>query len=146
MLLEIESFATALDKASRASRHTVSNYRRDLMSLRNFLQERGSIVDANGEVDTDAITADHIRQYLSDLMRNSAARATVQRRLSAIKAFFRYRESNSGELSPARSLRSPKSHRRLPAVLQEDDVTRLIEQEPDTQTPATVRDRAIMET
>ena len=146
MLVEIESFATALAKASRSSRHTVSNYRRDLISLRSFLQERSSIVDANGEVDTDAITADHIRQYLADLMRNSAARATVQRRLSAIKAFFRYRESNSGELSPARSLRSPKSQRRLPAVLQEDDVTRLIEQEPDTQTPATARDRAIMET
>ena len=146
MLVEIESFAIALAKASRASRHTVSNYRRDLISLRSFLQERGSIVDANGEVDTDAITADHIRQYLADLMRNSAARATVQRRLSAIKAFFRYRESNSGELSPARSLRSPKSQRRLPAVLEEDDVTTLIEQEPDAQTPAAARDRAIMET
>jgi integrase/recombinase XerC len=146
MLLEIESFASALAKASRASKHTVSNYRRDLMSLRSFLQERGSIVGANGEVDTHAITADHIRQYLADLMRNSAARATVQRRLSAIKAFFRYRESNSGALSPAGSLRSPKSQRRLPAVLEEDDVTRLIEQEPDAQTPAAARDRAIMET
>ena len=146
MLLEIESFAGALAKASRASKHTVSNYRRDLMSLRNFLQERGTIVDAKGEVDTDAISADHIRQYLADLMRKSAARATVQRRLSAIKEFFRYRESNTGELSPARSLRSPKSQRRLPAVLEEDDVATLIEQEPEEQTPAAARDRAIMET
>jgi integrase/recombinase XerC len=147
MLLEIESFATSLAKAARASRHTVSNYRRDLMSLREFLIERGGIgvLDANGEVIADAITADHIRQYLAELMKRDAARATVQRRLSAIKAFFRYRESNSGELSPARTLRSPKSQRHLPAILDEDDVRKLIEQRPETPTPAAMRDRAILE-
>jgi integrase/recombinase XerC len=69
----------------------------------------------------------------------------VQRRLSAIKAFFRYRESKSGELSPARTLRSPKSQRHLPAILDEDDVRKLIEQRPETPTPATIRDRAILE-
>ena len=114
MLNDIESFATSLAKAARASRHTVSNYRRDLMSLRAFLLERGSLLDANGEVVVDAITADHVRQYLAELMRNAAARATVQRRLSAIKAFFRYRESSSGATSPVRALRSPKSQRHLP--------------------------------
>ena len=145
MLLEIESFATALAKAARASRHTVSNYRRDLMSLREFLIERSSILDSNGEVIVDAITADHIRQYLAELMKRDAARATVQRRLSAVKAFFRYRESNSGELSPARTLRSPKSQRHLPAILDEDDVRKLIEQRPETPTAAAVRDRAILE-
>jgi integrase/recombinase XerC len=147
MLLDIESFAGALAKAARASRHTVSNYRRDLMSLRDFLIARGGIgiLDSNGEVIADAITADHIRQYLAELMKRDAARATVQRRLSAIKAFFRYRESKSGELSPARTLRSPKSQRHLPAILDEDDVRKLIEQRPETPTPATIRDRAILE-
>ena len=87
MLNDIEAFATSLAKAARASRHTVSNYRRDLMSLRTFLLERGSLVDANGEVAVDAITADHVRQYLADLMHNAAARATVQRRLSADRAY-----------------------------------------------------------
>ena len=146
MLNDIEAFATSLAKAARASRHTVSNYRRDLMSLRAFLLERGSLVDANGEVAVDAITADHVRQYLAELMRNEAARATVQRRLSAIKAFFRYRESNLGATSPVRALRSPKSQRHLPSILQESDAKRLIEHRPDAPTtPAMVRDRAILE-
>ncbi len=145
MLLEIEAFAGALARAARASRHTVSNYRRDLISFREFLQERGSIVDEKGEVIIDAITADHIRQYLAELMKRDAARATVQRRLSAIRAFFRYRESKSGELSPARTLRSPKSQRHLPSILQEDEIARLIESEPEAPTPASARDRAILE-
>src|ERR1019366_7409457 len=146
MLNDIEAFATSLAKAARASRHTVSNYRRDLMSLRAFLLERGTIVDANGEVTVDAVTADHVRQYLAELMRNAAARATVQRRLSAIKAFFRYRESNTGAMSPVRALRSSKSQRHLPSILQESEAQRLIEHEPDAaNTPAAARDRAILE-
>ena len=116
------------------------------MSLRQFLLERGSIVDANGEVIVDAITADHVRQYLAELMRNAAARATVQRRLSAIKAFFRYRESDTGAVSPVRALRSPKSQRHLPSILQETDAKRLIEHAPDAPlAPAAIRDRAILE-
>ena len=146
MLAEIESFAGALAKASRASRHTVSNYRRDLLGLRSFLLERSDIIDSRGEVDAGRISADHIRGYLAELMKKDAARATVQRRLSAIKAFFRYREAAQGALSPARTLRSPKSERRLPAVLQEEEVERLIEEEPEEKTPATARDRAILET
>jgi integrase/recombinase XerC len=146
MLNEIEAFATSLAKAARASRHTVSNYRRDLMSLRAFLLERGTLVDANGEVTVDAITGDHVRQYLSELMRKAAARATVQRRLSAIKAFFRYRESSLGATSPVRALRSPKSQRHLPSILQESEAKRLIEHPPDAaETPATARARAILE-
>src|SRR5580704_17211241 len=146
MLNDIEAFATSLAKAARASRHTVSNYRRDLMSLRAFLLERGTLVDASGEVDVDAITADHVRQYLAELMRNAAARATVQRRLSAIKAFFRYREANLGPMSPVRTLRSPKSQRHLPSILQEGEAKRLIEYNPEAaDTPAMARDRAILE-
>jgi integrase/recombinase XerC len=146
MLNDIEAFATSLARAARASRHTVSNYRRDLMSLRAFLLDRGSLADANGEVNVDAITADHVRQYLAELMRNAAARATVQRRLSAIKAFFRYRESNLGATSPVRALRSPKSQRHLPSILQESDAQRLIEHMPDApMSPAALRDRAILE-
>ena len=146
MLNDIEAFATSLAKAARASRHTVDNYRRDLMSLRAFLIERGSLVDANGEVSVNVITADHVRQYLAELMRNDAARATVQRRLSAIKAFFRYRESNTGATSPVRALRSPKSQRHLPSILQESDARRLIEHMPEApMSPAAIRDRAILE-
>src|SRR5208337_1579084 len=47
--------------------------------------------------------------------------------------------------SPAGAIRSPKTERRLPAVLQQDEVRRLIEADPALK-PAGLRDRAIMET
>ena len=80
------------------------------------------------------------------------SRATVQRRLFAIKAFFRWRETMAtpaspvSAASPARALRSPRTQRRLPAILPEDDVRRLIEADSEDGRPAALRDRAILET
>jgi integrase/recombinase XerC len=149
MQAEIESFAAALGKASRAADNTVSNYRRDLCDFRRFLLERRTAPASGGEeIDPDAITTDHIRSYLSEAMR-TLSRATVQRRLFAIKAFFRWREtmaSPASQASPARALRSPRTQRRLPAILPEDDVRRLIEADSEDGGPAALRDRAILET
>jgi integrase/recombinase XerC len=149
MEAEVNAFAAALKKASRAADNTVTNYRRDLLAFRSFLIERAAILGKRkDEIDVATITADHIRSYLAELMKNKAARATVQRRLSAIKAFFRYRETTIGAASPARTIRSPKNVRGLPSILQEDEVRRLLEfsSTPDESTPASMRDRAIFET
>jgi integrase/recombinase XerC len=146
MEAEVEAFVAALKKASRAADNTVENYRRDLFSFRHFLLERAALTGKRmDEIDVAAITADHIRGYLAEMMK-TASRATVQRRLSAIKAFFRYRENTTGQPSPARTIRSPKSQRRLPKILQEDEVRRLIEADPEKSSPAALRDRAIFET
>jgi integrase/recombinase XerC len=142
----VEAFGAALKKASRAAENTVISYRRDLLAFRSFLLERAAIVGRRvDEIDLAQVTADHIRSYLAELMK-TAKRATVQRRLSAIKAFFRYRETSMGEPSPARSIRSPKNERRLPSILQPDEVRRLIEVAPDDTSVAAARDRAIFET
>jgi integrase/recombinase XerC len=149
MGVEVEAFAAALKKASRAADNTVTNYRRDLLAFRSFLMERAAIVGRPvDEIEVAGISADHIRSYLAELMKRNASRATVQRRLSSIKAFFRYRETATGAASPARSIRSPRNERRLPSILQEDEVRRLIEFSlaPDDSTPAAKRDRAIFET
>jgi integrase/recombinase XerC len=146
MLSEVESFAAALSGASRAADNTVKNYRRDLLGFRRFLLDRGAAPDGSGEeISVGRIGADHIRAHLAELMK-TARRSTVQRRLCAIKAFFRWREAGSDIPSPARAIRSPKSERHLPAVLQQDELRRLIEADPEGLKPARLRDRAIMET
>ena len=145
MVAEVEAFAAALAKASRASAHTVTNYRRDLLSFRNFLLDRRSALTRKGEVDSAAVSADHVRAYLAELMK-TASRATVQRRLSAIKAFFRYREAAFAAENPARTLRSPKTERKLPAILDEADIQRLIQVDAESSAPSSLRDRALIET
>jgi integrase/recombinase XerC len=148
MIAEVEAFAAALGRAARASRNTVAGYRRDLMDFRRFLLERGWAVDDGGErVNPDAVTDDHVRGYLAEMLKH-ATRSTVQRRLFALKAFFRYRETAVGVASPARMIRSPRTERRLPIVLGEEEVGRLIDvaaQPGHERRPAVLRDRAIVE-
>lgn len=146
MLVDIESFALALGKASRAAANTVAAYRRDLTDFRRFLLERGAATAPGGkEIVPDDITDDNIRGYMADLMRAGKRRSTIQRHLFAIKAFFRHREMTLGLSSLARAIRSPRAERRLPSVLQEDDLRRLIELEEKPLTLAGLRDRSILE-
>lgn len=148
MLDAIEAFTAALAHAARASAHTVDNYRRDLMALRSFMLERAAVLGRKeDEIDPASITPDHIRAWLSNMINaKKYQRATVQRRLSAAKAFFRYRENAGAAGNPTRTMRSPRSERHLPLVLGEEDVGKLIDLDADLQTAAALRDRAIIET
>lgn len=142
----IEAFADALMRGARASTHTVDNYRRDLMALRRFMLERDAALGRTAEeIDPGSITPDHIRGWLAEMMKRYR-RSTVQRRLSAARAFFRFRENAGASDNPTRTMRSPRSDRRLPQVAGQDDIARLIELDAELATPAALRDRAIVET
>jgi integrase/recombinase XerC len=146
MLKEIEAFIASLSKVLRASANTVKAYRRDLLSFRAFLMERAGAVDPDStEVSVETIDADHIRNYLTHLMKR-ATRATAQRHLAAIKAFFRHREVTAGAANPSRGLRSPRREKHLPALLREPEVTELIGEPPAEGDRAGFRDRAMAET
>src|SRR5260370_12974313 len=126
MVEEIEAFVGSLSKVLRASANTVKSYHGDLVSFRAFLMERGAALDPErGEVSVSAIDADHVRSYLTHLMKR-ATRATAQRHLAAIKAFFRYREVSHAASNPARGLRSPRRDKHLPSIFQEPEVAALI--------------------
>ncbi len=146
MLKEIAAFIVALSKVLRASENTVKSYRRDLQSFREFLMERGMALQPDrSDVCIESIEADHIRAYLTGLMKR-ATRATAQRHLAAIKAFFRYREVAANAPNPSRGLRSPRREKHLPSFLQEAEVTALIGDEPAENHRARWRDRAMAET
>ncbi len=146
MIAEIEAFGAALGKASRAAANTVKGYRHDLAAFNRYLMERApSTLDEKREhVMPEKITVEHVRGYLADVMRQ-ASRATVQRRLFAIKAYFRWRTATLDVENPVRTMRSPKVEKRLPQVIDERDAARLVEAEGDAEGPAALRDRAILE-
>jgi integrase/recombinase XerC len=146
VIAEIELFASALGRVSRAARNTVNGYVFDLKDFRHHLVEksRTALRPDGEEVDCDKITTDHVRIYLAGLMK-TASRATVQRRLFAIKAFFRWRESARSTPSPVRGMRSPKLERHLPRVLTEGATQQLVEADYALGSPAVLRDRAILE-
>jgi integrase/recombinase XerC len=82
---------------------------------------------------------------MAELYRQGHARASVARKLSALRAFGRFlRREGLIDSDPASLAASPKRERKIPAHLSIDEMTRLLET-PDVSDPLGCRDRAILE-
>jgi len=127
-----------LEAERNASPYTVRNYTTDLLDFFQFLKANG--IDSLKEVDRHTL-----RDYLSHLMEEGFVKASIARKLSAIRSFYRYllREEIIST-SPVATTSSPKLDRRLPSFLTIEEINRLLET-PDLSTPQGLRDRALME-
>jgi integrase/recombinase XerD len=110
--------------------HTLDGYGRDLNRLSQFLAERG-------RADVDDVNPNDITDHLIALADASLAARSRARALVAIRGLFRHLVSERWlEADPTALIDAPRTARRLPGVLGEDAVARLI-----AQPPATVRGR-----
>lgn len=127
-----------LEVERNASAYTVRNYKADLLDFFHFLKEKK--VATLDEVDRKVL-----RDYLAHLVRRGIVKASVARKLSAIRSFYRYlvREKII-EANPIKTVSSPKLDKRLPSFLTLGEVKRLLEA-PDLSTPQGLRDRALLE-
>jgi site-specific recombinase XerD len=121
-----------------ASAHTVAAYVRDAADLAAFCVDLA--VDDPADVELLVL-----RRYLAHLGERGLARATVARRTSTVRTFFRFLlRTGRVERDPASLLGTPKQGRTLPRVLRPEQVAALITA-PDTHTPEGSRDRALLE-
>jgi len=127
-----------LEVERNVSPYTVRNYTTDLLDFFQFLRTKG--ISSLKEVDKHTL-----RDYLSQLMEQGLVRASIARKLSAIRSFYRYllREEIIST-SPVADTSSPKLDKRLPSFLTIEEVERLLEA-PDLSTPQGQRDRALLE-
>ncbi|MGE4373368.1 MAG: site-specific tyrosine recombinase XerD [Xanthobacter sp.] len=103
-----------------ASANTLDAYRRDMTDFASFAASTGHALE---NADTDAI-----RAYLAELSSRGFKGATVARRLSAIRQFYRFLFAEGHRKDdPAAVLEGPRRGRPLPKVLSVAEVTRLIE-------------------
>jgi len=127
-----------LEAERNVSPYTVRNYTTDLSGFFNFLKTKG--ISSLKEVDRHVL-----RDYLSYLMEQGIVKASIARKLSAIRSFYRYllREKIIST-NPVATTSSPKLDKRLPSFLTPQETVRLLEA-PDLSTPQGLRDRALME-
>ncbi len=119
------------------SPHTVAAYRRDLERLAVFCDRRRC-------PRWDALDNVQMRNFAASEHAAGLSPRSVQRRLSAARTFFGFlqRETPSGR-NPALEVRAPKAGKRLPATLDADQMSRLLDFSADEL--LSVRDKAIME-
>ncbi len=127
-----------LEVERNVSPYTVRNYTADLLGFFTFL--RGKRITSLQEVDKHTL-----RDYLFRLTEQGLVKASIARKLSAIRSFYRYLlREEMVSTSPVAATSSPKLDRRLPSFLTIEEVVRLLEA-PDSATPQGQRDRALME-
>ena len=134
---DIADFLDDLRNVRRLSRHTIEAYRRDLDTVQRF-------ADNNGLSSAGALGESHVRHWLAEAHRGGLAAHSLQRRLSALRAFFTWRSRRSGQRrNPAAAVRAPRKGRKLPGVLDADQVSAYLA--PAATDPLMQRDLAIAE-
>ena len=130
-----DKFLTYLKVEKNYSKHTLVNYAHD---LKNFYAFLGNVRLADADIFV-------LRKYLALLKEKSLSKRTVARHMAALRTFFRFliREGYLKK-NPMSALRTPKFEKKLPMVLDENEVSRLMEAPGDDLSGR--RDRAILET
>lgn len=116
----IGAFLDTLRAERGAADNTIEAYRRDLEDASSYLRANRSTLVEAGERDLSA--------YVRDLAERGMSAATVARRLSALRRFFRF-QLGDGERQddPTSRLDGPTLRRDPPDVLSREEVGRLIE-------------------
>jgi len=133
----IENFLSHLRVERRLSHNTTDSYQRDLASLIEWMPTAGFD-------DWKSLNGEALRSYMASEHRRGLGAKSLQRRLSACRSLFQW-QLKHGQLknNPAQGIRAPKAPRKLPQVLDPDEMARLVEVPTDTELGK--RDRAMLE-
>ena len=112
----IEEFIDYLRFEKKYSENTISSYKRDLNKLNSYLKK-----------DFTKLTKADIQKYIQNLSKNESSN-TISRTISSLKSFYKFLEINKyTNTNPLTTIISPKTARKLPKVLSEEEVNKLLD-------------------
>ncbi|MFP4082081.1 MAG: tyrosine recombinase XerC [Candidatus Aminicenantes bacterium] len=138
MKKELAEFLDFLRYQKNASSHTISSYRRDLIQLAEYLEERKARLR-----DIDNVV---LRGFLARLHQRGNKKSTMARKLASIRSFLQFCLRKGWlEDNPARVMSTPKQEKHVPSFLSEEEMSHFLDlpQKPDD--VLGMRDRALME-
>lgn len=134
-----ESFISYLKYEKRNSSHTVTAYKKDLDQFVLFSTER------IGEFDVKRVDAKLVRSWIVSLMEQQYTPRSVNRKVSTIKAFYRFLMKNEVvENNPAINIPVPKIRKRLPNFVEENNLHHLLDDGFFTNDFCGIRDKLII--
>jgi integrase/recombinase XerC len=141
-LVLIDRFLRSLGVERRLSAHTKAAYGNDLAAFAAWCGREGIRTFAS-------VDAGQVRRFAAVTHRDGLAPRSVQRRLSALRSFYRFllREQVLRN-NPGVDVRAPKAGKRLPKTLDVDLMSRLLATAPGAAGAPTwldVRDHAVLE-
>lgn len=134
---EIKHIDSFLGTLQHLSPHTQKAYQRDLNALLDYCKH-------NKINSWKTLDGRQLRAFVAWRHRKGIGGKSIQRNLSAVRAFYRYLvDQQLASHNPASGVMAPKSGRKLPRTLDVDQTAQLLLIEDSS--PLAVRDRAMLE-
>ncbi len=135
-----ESFVQYLLTEKRYSQHTVRSYKNDLEQFLRWVSPTEL-----SEKPQD-ITSVHVRAWMVSLLESGYSSVSVHRKISALRAFFRYmRKHGMSAVDPMSRVVLPKKAKKLPSFVSEDSLEKLLDNFKFGDNFSGVRDKTIVE-
>lgn len=135
----IEQFETYLRAERHYSEQTLSVYVPALEEFAAFIG-RG-----NQRIDWALVDKEDVREWIATQMDAHLAPATVNKRLSALRSFYKFLMIQQAvNADPTRTLKGPKKEKKLPSFVREKDMDRLLDGISFADNFEGIRDRLVM--
>jgi integrase/recombinase XerC len=116
----IREFLNYLTFQKRYSRHTIISYENDLTGFFDFVALQYN------SLDLQEISASVVRSWLASLKEHKISSKTINRKISALKSFFKYQlKMNKIDTNPVSAITSLKISKRLPSFVEQKDINTL---------------------
>lgn len=130
----LNDYLEHLTHIKKFSPHTVKAYRQDIQQFFEYFEENNLAVDKNT-----------IRDYISVIFLRTKNKATISRKIYALKSFYGYLVKQ-GKLAKNLfdAVSSPKNEKKLPEILTENEMSAFLDKLPE-ETFLQVRNKAVFE-
>ncbi len=116
----ISNFLQKLKAEDGLAVNSILSYSKDLELFARFLAPK--------KIAFEKVTAEVIQDYLYDLHQQNLRSASVARKISTLKNFYKFLENeNLVKLSPVLYLQAPKRDIKLPKFLSEEEIFKLLD-------------------
>ncbi|MDR7869994.1 MAG: tyrosine-type recombinase/integrase [Tissierellaceae bacterium] len=135
--LILDKYMNYIKEEKKLSENTVDAYVRDALQFKDYLNDNSkfNLLQTNKTV---------IITYLSYLQKKGKSVSTISRNLASLRCLYQYFLNNNLVFEdPTFNLKSPKAERKLPNVLNEDEIELLISLT-NINTEKGIRDRAMI--
>ena len=138
----IGDFQIYLEVERNVSVHTRIAYIADIQEFARFLQDNNFIKNQDEIINAETET---IREYLSWLYRQKVKKVTVNRKVSSLRAFYKY-VLRQGRINnnPAQMIQTLKTEKYMPSFLSIDEMFELLKTQNDNLV-LSLRNRAMLE-
>lgn len=123
-MLNVDKFLDYLSSELNRSQQTVESYRDDLKHFEKFAK------DLSDSFSWETVDSDMVRDWMESMMDKGNSAATVSRRLSALKTFYRFALArHCVESDPVYSIKGPKKEKPLPQFVKESEMDELLDRQ-----------------